>query len=199
VRRLSLASLALPMALLLATGPVAADTSPGGGSGTYFQSFTTSCTGNAARQVCTDTIVDSHPLEDGASEVCLDVYTYSINRNRFAFVSETFGCTPGSAVVESDYSVSVAPTEITTYTCAAHKKSCSGSPTTVTVSADDSPVGDPATTTSRTVTKVGGCTYTTRSTETDVELAGTMTIDGTTMDENGFVSVIDSTTTVRCK
>jgi hypothetical protein len=46
---------------------------------------------------------------------------------------------------------------------------------------------------------VGGCTYTTRSTETDVELAGTMTIDGTTTDENGYVSVIDSTTTERCK
>jgi hypothetical protein len=186
------------MALLLAAGPVAADTT-GGQSGTYFQSYTTSCTGSAARQVCTDTIVDSHPVEEGTSEVCLDKYTYSISRNRFAFISETFGCTPGSAIVGSDYSVSLAPTEITMFTCAAHKKSCSGAPTTATVSANDSPVSDPATTTSRTVTKVGGCTYTTRSTETDVELAGTMTIDGTTMDENGFLSIIDSTTTERCK
>jgi hypothetical protein len=199
VRRLLLACLALPMAILVAAGPVAADTSPGGGSGTYFQSSTSSCTASTGREVCTDTFVDSHPLEDGTYEVCLDVYTYSINRKQFNFVSGTFGCSPGSAAVASDYSVSLAPTDITMFTCAAHRKSCSGSPTTATVSANDSPVSDPATTTSRTVTKVGGCTYTTRSTETDVELAGTMTIDGTTMDENGFLSVIDSTTTSRCK
>jgi hypothetical protein len=198
MRRLLLASLALPMALLLAVGPVAADTTPGGGSGTYFSSFTFSCTGSPSRAICTETYLDVHPLEDGASEACLDIFTYSISRSRSAFVSDTYGCGPGSVIVGADYSATMAPTGISMQTCAAHKKTCSGS-TSRTVSARDSPVSDPATTTSRTVTKVGTCTYTTRSTQTDVELAGTITIDGTTMDESGFVSVVDSTTTVRCK
>jgi hypothetical protein len=184
------------MSILLAAGPVAADTT-GGGPGTYFSSFTTSCT-DAARQVCTDTNVDVHPVGDGTSEVCLDVFTYSISRNRSSFISDMYGCAPGGVVVGADYSVSLAPTDISMQTCAAHKKSCSGS-TTATVSAQDSPVGDPATTTSRTVTKTGNCTYTTRSTETDVEEAGTITVNGATSDENGFLSVIDSSTTVRCK
>jgi hypothetical protein len=139
-----------------------------------------------------------HPLDESTSEACLDVYTYSISRNRSSFVSDTYGCGPGSVILGADYSATVPPTDISMQTCAAHKKTCSGS-TTTTVSASDSPVSDPATTTSRTVTKVGGCTYTTKSTQTDVELAGTITIDGTTMDQDGFVSVIDSTTTVRCK
>lgn len=199
MRRLLLASITLPMAMLLAAvGPVAADTTPGGGSGTYFSSFTGSCTGSASRQTCTDTYLDVHPVEDGTSEACLDVFTYSISRNRSTFISDTYGCGPGSVIVGADYSATLAPTDISMQTCAAHKRTCSGS-TTTTVSASDSPASDPATTTSRTVTKVGTCTYTTRSTQTDVELAGTITINGTTTDENGFLSVVDSTTTVRCK
>lgn len=199
MRRLLLASLALPMALLLAVGSVAADTT-GGGSGTFFQSFTTSCTGTAGRQECTDTYLDVHPLDESgaSSEACLDIFTYSTSKNRGTFISDSYGCAPGSVVVGSDYSASVAPTDISMQTCKAHQRQCSGS-TTVTVSASDSPVGDAAVTTSKTVTKVGTCTYTTKSTQTDVELAGTMTIGGTTRDESGFLSVIDATTTVRCK
>lgn len=195
--RLLLASLALPMALL-AAGPVAADTSPGGGSGTYFSSFTSLCDGSASRQTCTDTYLDVHPLDDGTTEACLDVFAYTISRKQFTFVSDAYGCGPGSVNVGADYSATVAPTDISMQTCAAHKKSCSGA-TTVEVSASDSPVSDPAITTSRTVTKVGTCTYTTRSTQTDVELAGTMTIDGTTMNESGFLSIVDSATSVRCR
>ena len=118
------------------------------------------------------------------------MFTYSISRNRSSFISDMYGCAPGGVVVSGDYSVSLAPTDISMQTCAAHKKSCSGS-TSVTVSAQDSRVGDATTTTSRTVTKTGNCTYTTRSTETDVEEAGTITVNGTTSDENGFLSVID--------
>jgi hypothetical protein len=186
------------MALLLAIGPVAADTTPGGGSGTYFSSFAGSCSGSAARQTCTDRYLDVHPLGDGTSEACLDVFTYTISRNKSDFISDTYGCGSASVVVGSDWSATLAPTDLSVQTCAAHKRQCSGA-TTVTVSASDSAVGDAATTTSRTVTKVGTCTYTTKSTQTDVELAGTMTIGGTTMDEQGFLSVIDATTTVRCK
>jgi len=198
VRRLLFATLALPMVLLLAVGPVAADTTGGGGSGTYFSSFTGSCSGSATRQTCTETYLDVHPLDVGVSEACLDVFTYTTSRNKFNFVSDTYGCGPGNVTVAADFSATLAPTDLSMQTCAAHKRSCSGS-TTVTVSATDSPVGDPATTTSRTVTKVGSCTYTTKSTQTDVELAGTMTIDGTTMNEDGFLTVVDSSSTVRCK
>jgi hypothetical protein len=197
MRRFIVSSLAIPFALLVALGPVAADTGPGG-NGTFFSSFSTTCSTSAARQVCTDTNLQVGPDEAGNPTTCLDLFTYSVTSRRFTFVSEQLGCVPTTGfTVGSDYSVTLAPTDISLQTCGAHKQ-CSGA-TIVTVSASDSVVGDVATTTTRSTTVVGGCTYRTTATDTSAELAGTITVNGSSTDEQGFLDILDSTTTIRCK
>ena len=199
MRRLAVASLALPFALLLAVGPVAADTGPGG-SGTSFFSFSTTCSTSGARQVCIDSNLNAFAGEGGDSETCLDLFTYSVSSNgRFTFISDQFGCAPtASLTIGSDFSVTLGSTDIAMQTCAAHKRQCSGS-TNATVSAHDSVVGDVAKTTTRSTTVQGNCTTRTTTTETSAELAGTMTINGTTVDEQGFLDIVDQSFTIRCK
>ena len=70
---------------------------------------------------------------------------------------------------------------------------------TVTVSASDTPTGPISTTTSRSTTKSGGCTTRTTTTDTFADLAGTMTIDGTSFDQTGSIDVFTSTSTTHCK
>jgi hypothetical protein len=186
------------MALLLAVAPVAADTGPGG-SGTYFFSDSTSCSTSSGRQVCTDTNISVYPNGDGTSSACLDIFTFSISSTgRFTFVSDQYGCALATVTVGSNYSVTLASTDISLQTCKAHKRTCSGS-TTVNVSASDTAVGDIVTTTTRSTTVDGNCTYKTTTNETDANLAGTLTIDGTSLDEQGFLSVVKQTLTIRCK
>ena len=199
MRRITVMFLAVPLVLLLAVAPVAADTT-GGGSGTHFGSFTSTCSTTGGRQVCTDTNLYVDPNGDGTSSACLDIFTYSFSTNgRFTFISDQFGCNPDvSLSVGSDYSVTLDSTVIPVQTCKAHKRSCSGA-TSVTVSASDSLVGDIAKTTTRSTTVVGGCTYKTTTNETSGELAGTMTIGGTTLDEQGYLDIISETSSVRCK
>lgn len=191
--------IAVPLVLLLGVGPVAADTT-GGGSGTNFSSFTESCSTTGGRQVCTDTNVFAYSNGDGTSTGCLDVFTYSnSSTGRFTFISDRFGCNPDvSLTVGTNYSVTLASTTIALQTCAAHKRSCSGS-TNVTVAASDTVVGDVAFTTTRSTTVVGTCTYKTTINDTSAQLAGTMTIDGTSLDEQGFLDIVKETSTVRCK
>jgi hypothetical protein len=197
MRRFIISSLAIPFALLVALGPVAADTGPGG-NGTNFFSFSETCSTNAARTVCTDTYLNVNPDETGNSFTCLELYTFSITGRRGSFISDLYGCAPTTGLtVGSDYSVTLAPADISLQTCAAHKP-CGGS-TIVTVSASDSVVGDVATTTSRSTTVVGGCTYRTTTTDTSAELAGTITVNGSSSDAQGFLDIFDSTTTVHCK
>ena len=57
MRRFALAFLAVPFSLLLAVGPVAADTSP---NGSNFSSFASSCSTSGGRQVCADTNLSCH-------------------------------------------------------------------------------------------------------------------------------------------
>ena len=199
MRRFAIALLAVPMVLLLAAVPVAADTGPGG-SGTSFYSDSTNCSTSSGRQVCTDTNISVFPNGDGTSSACLDIFTFSVSSTgRFTFVSDQFGCSlAGTVTVGSNYSVTLASTDISLETCKAHKRTCSGS-TTVNVSASDSAVGNIVTSTTRSTTVDGNCTYKTTTTETDTNLVGTLTIDGTSLDEQGFLSVVKQTLTIRCK
>ncbi len=59
--------------------------------------------------------------------------------------------------------------------------------------------GPVVTSTTRSTTTDGTCTYKTTTTETDTNLVGTLTIDGTSLDEQGFLSVVKQTLTIRCK
>ena len=199
MRRFAIAFLAVPLVLLLAAVPVAADTGPGG-SGTSFYSDSTNCSTSSGRQVCTDTNISVFPNGDGTSSACLDIFTFSVSSTgRFTFVSDQFGCSlAGTVTVGSNYSVTLASTAISLETCKAHKRTCSGS-TIVNVSASDSAVGNIVTSTTRSTTVDGNCTYKTTTTETDTNLVGTLTIDGTSLDEQGFLSVVKQTLTIRCK
>jgi hypothetical protein len=199
MRRFAIAFLAVPLAALLAVAPVAADTGPGG-SGTYFYSDSTNCSTSSGRQVCTDTNISVGPNGDGTSSACLDIFTFSVSSTgRFTFVSDQYGCAlAGTVIVASDYSVTLASTDISMQTCKAHKRTCSGS-TIVNVSASDSVSGAIVTSTTRSTTTDGNCTYKTTINETDANLVGTLTIDGTNLDEQGFLSVVKQTLTIRCK
>jgi hypothetical protein len=199
MRRFAIASLAVPLALLLAVGTVLADTTPGG-SGTNFFSFSTTCSTSGGRQVCTDTNLQVFPDESGSPETCLDLFTYSFSRTgRFTFISDRFGCAPGASLtVGSDFSVTLGSTDISMQTCAAHKRQCTGS-TNATVSASDSVVGDVTTTTTRSTSVSGNCTTNTTTSETSANLTGTITINGTSSSQDGFLDIFKVTQTIRCK
>jgi len=194
MRRVALAFLAVPFSLLLAVGPVAADTSP---NGSNFSSFATSCSTSGGRQVCADTNLFVSSNEDGSpGQPCLEIFTYSTGANGRA-ISDEFGCaSSGSATIGADLSVALDPTQIPLEQCG--RRSCTPS-RTVTVSASDSPTGPISTTTTRSTTKSGNCTTKMTTTDQFADLAGTMTIDGTTVDQTGFVDVFTSTSVTHCK
>lgn len=196
MRRLTFAILGGSIGLLLAVGPVAADTSPNGSS---FFSEATSCTTSGNRDVCTDTVLSVSSNEDGSDgPPCLEVHKYSFASNgRFTDISDEFGCaSAGTIAVGADFSVTLDPTDITLQSCS--RRSCTGS-RTVTVSAADSPTGPVSTTTTRSTTKSGSCTTRTTTTDRFADLVGTMTIDGSTLDQTGSMDVFTSTSTTHCK
>src|SRR3954463_11328110 len=117
MRRLTSAILGGSIALLLAVGPVAADTSPNGSS---FFSAATSCTTSGNREVCTDTALSVSSKEDGSDgPPCLEVHKYSFASNgRFTDISDEFGCaTEGTITVGADLSVTLDPTDIDLQSC----------------------------------------------------------------------------------
>jgi hypothetical protein len=197
VRKVGLAVVVASMLLLVAVAPAGAATG-GGGPGTSFYSFTSSCSISAGRQVCTDTSLNVFPNGDGTELACVDLFTYATSpTGRFTFISDESGCaTAGALAVGSDLSVTLASTDIELFTC--NSRACTLS-RTVTVSASDSPTSPIATTTTRTTTTVGDCTYRTTTKELDAEVAGTLTIDGSVLDETGFVSVVTQTTSIHCR
>ena len=190
------AFLAVSVVLLVGAAPVGAATG-GGGPGTSFFSSSESCSTSGGGQLCTDTNLSVFPNGDGTESACVDISSYSISSaGRFRFISDENGCAlAGTLTVGSDLSVTLAPTDVGLFTC--NRRSCTLS-RTVTVSANDSPTSPIATTTTRTTTTVGGCTYRTTTTEQDAEVAGMLTIDGSALDETGFVSVVSQTSTVHC-
>jgi hypothetical protein len=196
VRRFAVAFLAVPFMLLLAVGPVAADTSP---NGSNFSSFASSCSTTGGRQVCADTNLFVSSNEDGSpGQPCLEIFTYSIGANgRFTVISDEFGCaSSGTIAIGADLSVVLDPTQIPLEECG--RRTCTSS-RTVTVSASDSPTGPISTTTTRSTTKSGNCTTKMTTTDQFADLAGTLTIDDTTFDETGFIDVFTSTSITHCK
>ena len=104
MRRFAVAFVAVPFVLLLAIGPVAADTSP---NGTNFFSSSSSCSTTGGRQVCTDMYLNVSSNEDGSDgPPCLEIYKYSISSNgRFTFISDEFGCaSSGTIAIGADLS-----------------------------------------------------------------------------------------------
>jgi len=196
VRRFGVAFLTVPFVLLLAAWPVAADTSP---NGTSFSSSSSSCAPSGGRQVCTEIDLSVSSNEDGsAGPPCVGIIKTSISSNgRSSVISDEFGCaSSGTMAIGADLSVTIEATAIALNDCA--KRNCPPS-RTVTVSASDSPTGPVSTTTTRSTTKDGSCTTKMTTTDTFVDLAGTLTIDGTVYDETGSLDVFTSTSITHCK
>jgi hypothetical protein len=196
VRRFAVAFLAVPLGLLLAVGPVAADTSP---NGTNFVSSSSTCSTAGGRQVCTDMNLQVFSNEDGSvGEPCLEISKYSIATNgRFTSISDEFGCaSSGTIAIGADLSVALGATQIPLDSCS--RRGCASS-RTVTVSASDSPTGPISTTVTRSTTKSGTCTTKMTTTDQFADLAGTLTVDGTTSDQSGFIDVFTSTSITHCK
>jgi len=194
MRRFALAFVAVPFSLLLAVGPVAADTSP---NGSNFSSSATSCETGGGRQVCADTNLFVSSNEDGSpGQPCLEIFTYSTGANGRA-ISDEFGCaSSGTITIGADLSVALDSTQIPLEQCG--RRTCTPS-RTVTVSANDSPTGPISTTTTRSTTKSGSCTTKMTTTDQFADLAGTLTIDGSTVDQTGFVDVFTSTSVTHCR
>ena len=197
MRRLGMAVIVVLVLVLGAVPSVAADTSP---NGTFFDaSATTTCTTQGTNRICTDINLNVTSNEDGSpGPACVGIFTFSISANgRFTPISDEFGCGDESQpdAIQDDLSVTVPPTAIIVEQC--RRRSCTGS-RTVTVSAAFSPTGPIAETTTRSTTKVGRCTIRTTTFDRSADLAGSITIDGTSHDASGFVDVFTSTTNEQC-
>jgi hypothetical protein len=197
MRRHALALLAIPIALLIAVAPVAADTF--GAPGTYFYTSSTTCTTSGGMDTCTDVILNVTPDDTGAYVACLELVTYTTNgRGGGSLKSDETGCGPsGTLTVGKDLSVSLAATPVALESCT--KQGVCTPTRTVTVSATDAPNGTLITTTTKSTETIDGCTTRTTVTEKSRDLVGTLTTDGVTADSFAFVQDFSVKASTNCR
>lgn len=194
MRRIFVSLVVLPIILVLFAAPAAA-APPLRESGTqeFLSAFSTTCSG----MTCTDTFVDAFTVEEGLVVVCVSQFTYNVRNGRI--VSEESGCSepsPDGLVVTDDLSASLAETSVTFFEC--DQRGCTEGDT-VTVSAELTSFGPVFTFTDRGTFSDGTCTFRFRSSGEQSEATGTLTIDGETLDANGFVGTSEFTVSTRCK
>jgi hypothetical protein len=194
MRRIFVSLVALPLLLVLFAAPVAA-APPLKESGTQdsLSAFSSSCSGST----CTGTAVDAFTAQEGVVVVCVSQFTHNVRNGRI--VSEEFGCSETSSdalVVTDDLSGSLAATSVTFFQC--NQRRCTEGDT-VTVSAELTSVGPVFTFTDRGTFSDGTCTFRFRSSGEQSEATGTLTIDGETLDANGFVATSEFTVSSRCR
>ena len=197
MRRIVLALVAVMALLLTFAAPVAADTVPSGpfresGTSKYLSSWSFDCVPSHARTTCTETGVDAFSIGPTELAVCVYTvtYTYSERTGRGRLINQESGCSDPLAPSTLNITVSkvnvltatLDSTSVTLYTC--NQRSCTAS-RTVTVSASDSggPVG---TFTNRGSFKDGTCTFRYSESGYTSAVSGTLTIDGTTLAEDGW-------------
>lgn len=169
-------------------------------SGTFANlfSFTEDCREQGgSRTVCTNLSLQAFTIEDGRVVVCLDSSTFVLNRDRFTLRDQESGCTEVPADTLTVTDGLVATLDATTITLTGDGRR--GGTREVTVSAQDSPIGPISTSSGRGSFKDGTCTFRFSFTERSAEVAGTITVDGTTFQESGFASVGSSTVTQSCR
>ena len=200
MRRALLTTLALGGMLVGTAAPAAAappERMKESGSFAYLSSTTGDCREQGAnRTTCSDITLDASTTSQG-TVVCVNTATYALdaNRERFKLRSSESGCTEvdASTLTVTDRLVAtLAPTTVTL--------EGRGSATRqVTVSAQDSPIGPIGTSAGRGTFTDGTCTFRYSYTEQSAEVAGTITLDGTTFHESGFAGSGENTVTQRCK
>lgn len=198
-------------ALFLALAAPAAAAAPVKQSGTVQDlfSFSTACTGSG-QQTCTDTNLSSFPVYDeqgnvdlSQQQVCLDLFTYTISRGTQKFVGDESGCTttdPSVLTVSSNLTTTLASTSIDLFTTTCTRRGCTTNfSRTVTVSASDTLVGMLQTFSGHAVFTQNNCTYRQTFSGISGEVAGTLTISGSTFDESGFADSTTFKVSVSCK
>jgi hypothetical protein len=182
------------VAALLVTlaAPVAADTTqPVSGTYKSFSSYSLDCVPDGAGTTCTQTSADVFTETPPMVVVCVNVttYAYSEESGPGDWIGEEGGCTDpiaGSAltvsVLRDQMTARLAPTDVTLFECG--EETCTET-RTVTVSASDS--GGPVEASkSRSSYKDGACKFRYSESSLFAQVAGTLTIDGTTMAEEGY-------------
>jgi len=200
MRRFVVPVIVVPMLLLALAAPaLAAPPLKESGTSMSFFSGSTVCT-EGDSQTCTDTFIQAFSIDANTIVVCLDEITYSTRTGRL--VSQESGCTETSSTAltfSADFTVTLSDTSVTVSEITCGPRGCRESGTrTVTVSALDTAVGPILTSTGRGTFDDGTCTFRFSSTDQSAEIAGTMTIDGVTMDESGFGSVSEFKVSTRC-
>lgn len=193
MRRLGFLAAALLLTLTVATPALARERVRESGTFNSFSSGNFVCSGNT----CTDTFIDAFSIGDGILVVCYNEFTFNARNGRQ--ISSDGGCseTDESALtISEDFSVSLAATDVTLFRC--NQRTCTEGDT-VTVSAADEAIGPISTATGRVTIKDGTCTIRISFSDASAEIAGTMTVDGTTLDQQGFATVSDQTTTTTCR
>ena len=200
MRRFFVPLTVVPVLLLTLAAPaLAAPPLKESGTSMYFSSYSTVCV-EGGSPTCTDTSLDVFSLSPDTLLVCLNTYTYSTRTYRL--ISQEYGCTETSSAAltfTGDFTVSLSDTSVTVAEVTCGPRRCAeGGSRTVTVSALDSAVGPILTSTGRGSFTDGTCTYRYSFTDQSAELAGTITIDGVTVDQWGWGSVSQFTVTTRC-
>jgi hypothetical protein len=193
MRRLGIFGAAALLALTLAAPASAAERVRESGTFYSFSSGSFVCSGNT----CTDTFIDAFSIGNDTVAVCYNEFTFNARTGRH--ISSKGGCTDtgDSALnISSDFTVTLAPTDITLFNC--NQRRCTEGDT-VTVSATDEATGPITTATGRVTIKDGTCTIRINFSDRFAEIGGTMTIDGVSVDQQGFASVSDQTMTTTCR
>jgi len=189
MRRVFIPLVVVPVLLLAMAAPVAA-APPMRESGTqeYLFAFSSDC----GRSTCTDTLIDAFSVDNETVVVCLNQFTYSIRNGRVT--SEQGGCTETSSsalTVTSSFSATLSPTSV--QVCGGRR--CNS----VTVSAALSSTGGPIYTDSgRGTFSDGTCTYRYSFSGQSTEVAGTLTVDGVTLDAWGSAGFSEYRVSIRC-
>lgn len=192
-RRLAFFGAALLLALTLAAPVSAAERVKESGTFHSFFSGSFVCSGNT----CTDTFIDAFSIGDDTLVVCFNKFVFNARTGRS--ISSEGGCTETSEsalTISSGFSVRLAPTDVTLFNC--NQRRCTEGDT-VTVSAADEAAGPIATVTGRVTIKEGTCTIRISFSDRFAQVAGTMTIDGVTLDQTGSATESNQTTATTCR
>lgn len=204
MRRIALACSTVILLLATAAAPaLAAQPFRESGTQNFLFSFSSDCTGTGNRTTCDDAFLDVFPIGPDTSLVCVSMSTFAFNERtgRGRLISEQSGCneTPNSvldvSVADDTLTATLSDTQVDLFSC--NQRTCTEGDT-VTVSASDtgSPVVDYS---GRGSFRDGPCTFRFSFTGQRADVTGTMTIDGTTLAEEGSASTEDYRVTERCR
>ncbi len=192
MRRVVTAFIVLPILVLALAAPAAA-APPLKESGTQlsFFSVNTECSG----ATCTDTVLEAFTIDAQTVAVCLSYFTYNIHTGRGTGEGSCAETDSSALTISPELTVTLDETAITLFSCNRH--TCTEGDTVV-VSAQDSAIGPIFSETSRGTFTDGTCTYRFSSSSDSAEIAGTMTIDGVTLEQQfGYASISEFTVSSR--